>query len=269
MQIDQQRTGGPGMSRFDGRVIVVTGGSRGVGRGLALRLAAQGASVAVNYRRDEEAAAEVVDQIRHAGGSAAAYLAAIDDTEAVLQMVDAVRKDLGPVSGVISNAGTASKGRTVADSTMEDFQRQLDVHALGPINLIRAVLPDLRAAVRGDIVMISSNTVCAAPPSAAPYTMAKAAMETTVLTIAREERENGIHANIVAPGLVMTEMGRRLVQATSNGTIDDLDSTAPFGRVCRPEDVANMVSFLMSDEAGYITGQRIMVDGGGPAPKIY
>jgi NAD(P)-dependent dehydrogenase (short-subunit alcohol dehydrogenase family) len=257
------------MSNFDGRVIVVTGGSRGVGRGIALRLAAQGASVAINYRRDGDAAAEVVHQIKQSGGSAAAYLAPIDDSAAVLQMVDAIREELGPVSGVVSNAGSASKGRIVADSPIDDFQRQLDVHALGPIALIRAVLPDLRTAVRGDVVMISSNTVSTAPPSGAPYTMAKAAMETTVLTIAREERENGIHANIVAPGLVMTEMGRRLVQATSDGTIEDLETTAPFGRVCRPEDVANTVSFLMSDEAGYITGQRIMVDGGGPAPTIY
>lgn len=234
-----------------------------------MRLAAEGAVVAVNYRRDGDAAAQVVQNITDAGGQAAAYAAAVDDTDAVLAMVAKIRADLGPVSGVVSNAGTASKGLTIANSSMEDFSRQLGVHALGPLALIRAVLPDLRAAGRGDVVMISSNTVAAAPASGAPYTMAKAAMETAVLTLAREEREHGIHANIVAPGLVMTEMGRRLVQATSSGTIDDLDSTAPFGRVCRPEDVANTVAFLMSDNAGYITGQRLFVDGGGPAPTIY
>lgn len=257
------------MSGMDGRVVIITGSSRGVGRGIAARLAAEGAAVAINYRRDGDAAAEVVQEITDAGGRAAAYAAAVDDTEAVLAMVDAVRADLGPVSGVVSNAGTASKGLTIADSSIEDFHRQLNVHALGPIALIRAVLPDLRKADRGDVVMISSNTVTSAPPSGAPYTMAKAAMETAVRTLAWEERENGIHANIVAPGLVMTEMGRRLVQATSTGTIEDLDSSGPFGRVCRPEDVAATVAFLMSDNAGYITGQRIYVDGGGPAPTIY
>ncbi|WP_342661424.1 3-oxoacyl-[acyl-carrier-protein] reductase FabG (plasmid) [Rhodococcus ruber] len=257
------------MSGLDGRVVIVTGGSRGVGRGISRRLAAEGAIVAVNYRRDADAATEVVQEITSTGGRAAAYPAAIDDTDAVLAMVDAIRNDLGPVSGVVSNAGTASKGLSIADSAIEDFHRQLGVHALGPIALIRAVLPDLRAADRGDVVMISSNTVASAPPSGAPYTMAKAAMETAVLTLAREERDHGIHANIVAPGLVMTEMGRRLVQATSSGTIEDLDTSSPFGRVCRPEDVASTVAFLMSDSAGYITGQRLYVDGGGPAPTIY
>ena len=257
------------MNRHDGRVVIVTGGSRGVGRGIALRLAAEGAAIAVNYRRDGDAAAEVVGLIVDAGGRAAAYQASIGDDEAIQQMVGAIREDLGPVSGVVSNAGTASSGATVADSPSRDFQKQLDVHTLGPIALIKTVLPDLRAAARGDIVMISSNTVGSAPPSAAPYTMAKAAMETCVLTLAREEREYGVHANIVAPGLVMTDMGRRLVSATSSGTIDDLDAAAPFCRVCRPDDVAGAVSYLMSDDAGYVTGQRLVVDGGGPAPTIY
>ena len=178
-------------------------------------------------------------------------------------MVAAVRRDLGPVSIVVSNAGTASRGNLVADTPRDEFLSLLDVHVLGPIFLVQAGLPDLRAAGRGDVVMVSSNTVDTTPARGASYTMAKGAMETAVRTLAREERRSGIRANIVAPGLVATEMGRRLVQASTGGDLDDLSASSPFGRVCTPEDVAGAVAWLVSDSASYITGQRIFVDGGG------
>ncbi|MEV7863790.1 SDR family oxidoreductase [Streptomyces hirsutus] len=247
---------------------IITGGSRGVGRGIALRLAADGAPVAVNYRRDVEAADEVVKEIAAAGGTAVAYQAAIDDESAVAAMVESVRRDLGPVGIVVSNAGSASRGSDVAGTPEEEFLSLMRVHAFGPIGLIKAVLPDLRAADRGDIVMISSNSVAFAPVRSAPYTMAKAAMETCVLTLAREERRHGIRANIVAPGLVATEMGRRLVR-TGGKTIEDLDATYPFGRVCRPEDVAGAVAYLVSADGSYVTGQRLLVDGGGPDVPLF
>jgi len=253
-----------------GRVAVVTGGSRGVGRAIALRLAADGAAVAVNYRRERDAAADVVGEITAAGGTAAAYQASIDDRVAVVAMADAIRRDLGPIGIVVSNAGTASRGTDVAGTPQDEFESLTRVHVFGPIALIQAALPDLRATGRGDIVMISSNTVDSAPAGAAPYTMAKAAMETCVRTLAREERRHGVRANIVAPGLVATEMGRRLVKAaTAGGSIDELAATSPFGRVCRPEDVAGAVAYLVSADAGYITGQKILIDGGGADVTIF
>lgn len=257
------------MCTLSGRVAVVTGSSRGVGRGIALRLAAGGAAVAVNFRRDAEAADDVVSQIVSAGGQAKAYKAAIDDDAAVDTMVEAVRADLGPIDIVVSNAGTASKGQPVADTPGPDFLSLLQVHVLGPIHLVQRVLPDMRAAERGDVVMISSSTVTDAPPMSAPYTMAKSAMEMCVRTIAREERTHGIRANIVAPGLVETEMGRRLIRAsTGGGSIDDIAQSYPFGRVCTPGDVAGAVAYLVSDDAAYVTGQRITVDGGGRSLSV-
>lgn len=252
------------MTDLQGRVAVVTGSSRGVGRGIALRLAADGAAVAVNYRRDADAADAVVAEIVSAGGRARAYGAAINDESAVDAMVEAVRSDLGPVDIVVSNAGTASKGQPVSETPAADFLSLLQVHALGPIHLVQRLLPDMRAAGRGDVVMISSSTVTEAPALSAPYTMAKAAMEMCVRTVAQEERGHGIRANIVAPGLVETEMGRRLVRAaTGGGSIEDLAQSYPFGRVCTPADVAGVVAFLVSADSEYVTGQRITVDGGG------
>ncbi len=254
---------------LDGRVALVTGGSRGVGRAISLRLARQGAAVAVNYRRDQDAALEVVGEILANGGAAAAYQAPIGDADAVSAMVDSVREDLGAVSIVVSNAGVASGGASIEDTPITEFAKLMQIHAFGAIELIRLVLPDLRAAGRGDVVVISSNTVASAPAGAAPYTMAKGAMEIFTRTLAREERAHGVHANIVAPGLVATEMGRRLVQASKNVAIDDLDADAPFGRVCRPEDVAGAVAYLVSADAGYLTGQTLYVDGGGTAPAVF
>lgn len=252
-----------------GRVALVTGGSRGVGRAISMRLAAEGAAVAVNYRRDQDAAEQTVKEIRALGGTASAFPASMDDPEAVTAMVESVRSELGRVSILVSNAGSASSGASVADTPAAEFAKLMQVHAFGPIELVRAALPDLRAAERGDVVMVSSNTVAATPAGAAPYTMAKSAMEICVRTIAEEERVHGVHANIVAPGLVATEMGRRLAKATKNVAIEDLDAEAPFGHVCRPEDVAGVVAFLVSDDAGYVTGQTLNVDGGGVATAMF
>jgi NAD(P)-dependent dehydrogenase (short-subunit alcohol dehydrogenase family) len=238
-----------------------------VGKAVALRLAADGAAVAVHYRREAEAAQEVVTQIAAGGGTARGYRAAIDDPEAVAAMVAAITAELGPVDLLVSNAGSASTGRDVADTPDEEFLKLLRVHTLGPVGLIRQLLPAMRERPRGDVVLISSALTDAAPGGAAPYTMAKAASEAAIRTLAREERKHGIHANIVAPGLVVTEMGRRLV-AASGGEIGALDGRYPFGRVCRPEDVAGVVAFLVSADAGYVTGQRLLVDGGGAEVAI-
>lgn len=252
-----------------GRVALVTGASRGVGRGIAERLAADGAAVAVNYRRDEAAAAAVVAAIEAAGGAARAYRAPVDDADAVAAMTAAVADDLGPVDLLVSNAGTASRGTTIAETGPEEYLRLLRVHTLGPLELIRQLLPGLRSHDRSDVVVISSAIVSDTPAGGAAYTMAKAALEAAARTLAREERAHGVRVNIVAPGLVATEMGERLVAATAGTTIAELDASFPFGRVARPADIAGVVAFLASADADYLTGQRIQVDAGGPDGGIF
>ena len=246
------------------RVALVTGGGRGVGKGISLSLAAAGASVAVNYRRDEKSAAETVREIEALGGKAIAFSASVDDYEQNAQMVADIERDLGPVSILVNNAGIASRGRSVVDTDPEEMRRVVATHAFGPHYLAALTLPKMRTLGRGDIVMISSVATRSLGPNGAPYNMGKTAMEALAYTLAKEEREHGIRVNIVAPGLVDTDMGQRLIKAVQGvEDIRSLDQSMPFGRVCQPEDVANVVRFLVSDENSYLTGERLYCDGGG------
>jgi 3-oxoacyl-[acyl-carrier protein] reductase len=251
------------MGELDGRVALVTGGGRGIGRGISELLAAQGAAVAVNYRRDEDAARDTVAAIEAAGGRAVAYQASVDDEAADRAMVDAVLDDLGPVDILVNNGGLASRGNAVADTDPAEVLRVLATHAIGPHHLCRLVLPGMRTRPRGDIVMVSSVATRHYAGNGAPYNMGKAALEALAFTLAKEEREYGIHVNVVAPGLVETDMGVRLAKAMGSPDIRALDAVSPFGHVCQPLDVARVVLWLCSAGSGYVTGQRIECDGGG------
>ena len=251
------------MAGLQGRVALVTGGGRGVGRAISLGLAADGAAVAVNYRADADAAAAVVEEIRSAGGDAEAFAAAVGDDRACDAMVAAVVERFGHVDLLVNNAGIASRGRSVLRTDPEELERVVRVHALGPHRVCAAVLPSMREQPRGDIVFISSVATQHLAAGGAPYNMGKAAMEALAFTLAKEEVRHGIRVNVVAPGLVDTDMGQRLMRAVAG--VEDLraiDATMPLGRVCTPEDVAGVVRFLVSDAAGYVTGQKVNVDGG-------
>ncbi len=208
---------------------------------------------------------KTVDEIRTSGGIAIATHARVDRAEDNAAMIEAVTDELGPISILVHNGGIASKGRSVADTDPEEVERLLRIQAIGPHHLTGLVLPGMRRCGRGDIVMISSVAAHALGPLGAPYNMAKAALEALAHTVAKEEAANGIHVNIVAPGLVASEMGDRLTAARSKGATrraEELDSQSPFGHVCRPSEIADVVSFLVSPGAGYLTGQRVVVDGG-------
>jgi NAD(P)-dependent dehydrogenase (short-subunit alcohol dehydrogenase family) len=245
-------------------VALVTGGSRGIGRACALALAADGCDVAVNYRRDEEAAAETVSALQSLGRRASAYRASVDLAEEDEALAAAVLADFGQLDVLVHAAGIASRGHSVTDTDPAELDRVLRTHAVSAHHLCRLLVPALRSRPRGDVVFVSSVAAHMLAANGAPYNMAKAALEALALTLAKEERRHGIHVNVVAPGLVVTDMGRRLVKAAMGvEDIATLDAGAPFGRVCRPEDVAAVVRFLCSDEAGYVTGQIVTVDGGG------
>lgn len=249
---------------LQGRVALVTGGGRGIGRGIALGLAEDGADVAVTYRRDAEAAREVVDLVTGMGRGALAISADVSVPDDNRRTVEEVVAHFGQLDILVNNGGIASRGRSVADTDPEELLRVVSTHALGPHNLCAQAIPHLRQRPRSDIVMISSVATLSFGAGGAPYNMGKAAMEALAWTLAKEERPHGMHVNVVAPGLVESEMGKRLARATAGvDDIRDLDARMPFGRVCQPEDVANVVRFLVSDQASYLTGERLNVYGGG------
>lgn len=247
-----------------GRTALVTGASRGIGRGIALALARAGADVAVNYRRDADAAAETVSAIAALGRKAVAYHAAVDDFDACAAMIEGVTADFGGLSILVNNAGIASRGQTVADTDPGEFERVMRVHAFGPHYLSKLALPHLRKHRRSDIVMISSVATLSHSANGAPYNMGKAAAEALALTLAKEEQEHGVRVNIVAPALTVSDMGDRLARAIAGvANASALDDRFPFGHVPTPEDVAAAVVWLVSEANPYASGQKINIDGGG------
>ncbi|MEZ5229171.1 MAG: SDR family oxidoreductase [Acidimicrobiales bacterium] len=256
----------------DAPVAIVTGGGRGIGRGIAVGLAADGFDVVVTYRRDADAANEAVAEIESMGRQGLAVAADVSKTEDNEHTIAATLERFGHIDALVSNGGIASRGLAVVDTTPEELQRVMATHALGPHHLCSLAVPHLREAAatrgRGDVVVISSVATLGHAANGAPYSMGKAALESLAWVLAKEERPYGVHVNIVAPGLVETDMGRRLVKGAAG--IDDihsLDASMPFSRVCQPEDIANAVRFFLSDKASYVTGEKLNVHGGGQAWK--
>ena len=248
---------------LDGRVALVTGGNRGIGAAIALALAEDGADLALNYRRDEDSARATARAIEALGRRVDLYQASVDDVDADARMVDAVLADFGGIDIFVHCAGIASRGQSVVDTDPAEIERVWRVHALAAFALSKLIVPAMRTRPRGDVVYISSAATVQWGQNSAPYNMAKAALEALARTLAKEERTHGIHVNVVAPGLVDTEMGRRLARGVMGvDDIHQLDSNAPFEHVCSPEEVADVVRFVVSDAARYVNDQKIVVDGG-------
>jgi NAD(P)-dependent dehydrogenase (short-subunit alcohol dehydrogenase family) len=246
-----------------GRVAFVSGGGRGIGREIAVGLAQDGADVAIGYRKDEGSARETVAEIEALGRRSAAFSASIDDPEQAGALAGAVLEDFGPVDILVHNAGIASRGFDVAHTEPAEIEQLFRTHALAAFVLCKHLVPPMRERDRGDVVLISSAATSHLYANSSPYNMAKAALEALAMTLAKEERRNGIHVNVVAPGLVATEMGRRLVKgAMGVDDITTLDARSPFGHVCTPVEVADVVRFVVGPGGRYVTGVKIAVDGG-------
>jgi NAD(P)-dependent dehydrogenase (short-subunit alcohol dehydrogenase family) len=244
----------------------VSGGGRGIGRAISLALAEDGCDVAVNYRRDVDAAEQTVKDIEALGRRAVAVAGSVAEWDDCVAMVDKAVAELGPISILVHNGGIASRGNSVEDTDPAEFDRVVKTHLYGGFYLAKLCVPHMKGQDRGDIVMISSAATDGLAPNSAPYNAGKAGLEAVAYGLAKEVTRHGIHVNIVAPGLVATDMGDRLTKAMTGGraeTADALDANAPFGHVCRPEEVASVVRWLVSDAAGYVHGIRIRVDGGG------
>ena len=254
---------------LEGRTALVTGGSRGIGRAICVRLASDGAAVAINYANNAEAANEVAEEVRGLGRRAEVYQADVADRGVVNAMCEQAIADLGRIDILVNNAGRGSvyvNRPSIAEATSEQYQTLLGANLWGPIHTVQALVPQMREADRGDVVMISSVATDSMSPGYGLYALSKAAMEAMAHTLAKEEREHGVRVNIVAPGLVDTDMGKALISAlTGEDDVDmrDRDASSPFGFVCTPADIAATVAHLVGDDGRYITNQRIRVNGGG------
>jgi 3-oxoacyl-[acyl-carrier protein] reductase len=246
------------MEMLVSRVAIVTGSSRGLGRSIALRLARDGFAVAVNGRRGDGQVREVADAIRDVGGLADDFVADVTDERQVTELVAAIADRLGPVEVLVVNATGAQPEADLTDVAWEDHLAQLDFFVKSPVLLARAVVPGMQARRFGRIVHIDSEVAHRPPPGRSAYVTAKSAQIGLMRSWARELAPSGITVNTVAPGFIPVERHADV----PGGVRDTYLASVPAGRMGTPEDIAHAVSFLASDQAGFITGQRIVVDGG-------
>jgi 3-oxoacyl-[acyl-carrier protein] reductase len=225
---------------------------------IADRLARDGMTVAVNGFADDEGAREVARSIRAAGGVAAAFSADVTDEVRVSELVAAVTERLGPIDALVLNATGPQPESPLMDVEWKDHLAQLDFFVRSPVLLARTIVPSMRARGFGRIVHIDSEVADRPPPGRSAYATAKAAQIGLMRSWVRELAPFGITVNAVAPGFIPVERHAEVTAAVRRSYL----ATVPVGRMGTPEDVAHAVSFLASDGAGFVTGQRIVVDGG-------
>ena len=238
-------------------VTLITGASGGIGGAIALRLAQDGYAVAVHCYRNEQKAQAVCDEIRAIGGVAEVFVCDITDADAVDFMVNEICRTLGCVTVLVNNAGVAQQ-KLFTDLSVDEWQRMMAIHVDGAFYTCRAVLPDMIRAHSGSIVNISSMWGQTGGSCEVHYSTAKAALIGLTKALAKEVGPAGIRVNCVAPGVIRTDMLAEL----SRETLNDLEEETPLCRLGVPEDVAAAVSFLVSDGAGFITGQVLAPNGG-------
>jgi 3-oxoacyl-[acyl-carrier protein] reductase len=238
------------MAALTGRVALVTGGSRGIGRAIAVSLADAGAAVAVNYLEKAAVAKQVADTIRDRGGKAMAVGADVSKGAAVEGMVAAVERELGPIDVLVNNAGLGLV-RTLDDLTEEDFDRTIAVNLKSVFLCTQAVIPGMRARKWGRIVNISSGAARGAGGVGPHYNASKAGMEGMTRGYAARLVKDGITVNAVAPSLIETDMVRSVASSASR---------IPLGRFGTPEECAQVVMMLVGNE--YMTGQTVALSGG-------
>ena len=240
-----------------GKIALVTGAASGVGREIALNLAAEGASVAVNYRSSAEDADALVGEIAAKGGNAKAYRADVADFAAVKSMVDQIVKDFGGLNILINNAGLALRQRFI-ETKPEDWHRQIDACLYGAIHCCHAAAPHLDAAKNGRIVSVIGNSSRVGETGLAIVAAARAGVAALMKSLAREFGRSGTTANTVSLGLVETPHDKEWVDANR----EKLIKLYPLRRLGVPSDVAPMVTLLASPHSGWITGQVLSISGG-------
>ena len=246
------------MNKLKDKVAIVTGGSSGIGAGIARQLAADGARVIVNYASNRSSADKVVADIEAAGGRAVAVAADVTNPSEVEALVNSAIGNFGRLDIVVNNAGIYQFAR-IEDSTEVLYRRQFDINVLGPLLLVGAATPHLGTG--SSIINISSFVTHVAIPESAIYSGTKGAIDAITSVLSRELGPRGIRVNAVNPGLIETE-GSHISGAMNSDFQIWNEKQTPLGRIGQVQDVAPIVSFLASDDAGWVTGEVILASGG-------
>lgn len=237
------------------KVAVVTGGSRGIGKAIAEKFAAEGASVAILYSSNSASADAVVEEIRNAGGTAKAYQCHVENSDEVGKTIDEVVNDLGKIDILVNNAGI-TRDKLLMMMKEEDFDDVISVNLKGAYNTMRKVCPMLARQRWGRIINLSSIAGINGNAGQVNYSASKAGLIGMTKSAAREFAGRGITVNAIAPGFVETDMTEKF--ASDKNVMKRI----PVGRMGRPDEIASLTLFLASDAAAYITGEVIRIDGG-------
>lgn len=243
--------------KLENKVALVTGAARGIGKAIAKALAAEGAVVIVNYNGSAQRAAETVKEIEEAGGKALAIRCNVADFTACKDMIDGIIKEQGRLDILVNNAGITRDGLLMKMSE-EDFDSVMDTNLKGAFNCIRHVARQMIKQKSGRIISISSVSGVLGNAGQANYSASKAGIIGLTKATAREVAGRGITVNAIAPGFITTDMTEVLSEAIKTSVTE----TIPMKKFGKPEDIAQTALFLASEEAAYITGQVICVDGG-------
>lgn len=245
------------MRKLEGKVAVVTGASRGIGRAIALKLADEGAKVVVNYSGSQAKAEEVVATIQANGGEAIAVQASVSKTEEVTALMDAAVKTFGALDILVNNAGI-TRDNLLMRMKEEEWDDVLDTNLKGVFLCTKAVTRQMMKQREGRIINISSIVGVAGNAGQANYVAAKAGVIGLTKTTAKELASRNILVNAIAPGFIETEMTEQLPEDLKQGMLTQI----PLAKLGQPEDIAKAVAFLASEDANYMTGQTLHIDGG-------
>ncbi len=239
-----------------GKVCLVTGGSRGIGRGICMELARDGAHIIVNYSSDEKAAAEAVSEVKRLGTKARMYKADVSSFVQVSKMIEDVYNEFTRIDVLINNAGVA-KDTLILRMTEEDWNKVIDINLKGIFNTSKACVKYMVKQKEGKIINLSSIVGIYGNAGQVNYAAAKAGIIGFTKSLAKELGSRGITVNAVAPGFIKTDMTLSLLNKDTK-----ISDKIPLKRIGTPEDVANVVAFLASKKADYVTGQVLSIDGG-------